>query len=151
MKKLSIASDHAGVQLKETVKNIVKTLGWECHDYGPNTADRVDYPDFAKKVAVDVAEKNVKFGILICGSGIGMALTANKFKGVRAASIVDEYSCEMTRKHNDLNLLCLGERVIGEGKAENLVKIFLKTEFEGGRHQERVNKILAVEAENFCK
>lgn len=149
MKKIAIASDHAGVSLKSEIVNLLKQKEIEVIDFGPSTTDRVDYPDFASQVAKSVSEKTVDGGILICGTGIGMALAANKFKDVRAASIVDEFSCQMTREHNNLNVLCLGERVIGAGKAFNLVEIFLNTDFAGGRHEGRVQKITDLENQNF--
>jgi ribose 5-phosphate isomerase B len=141
MSKIAIACDHAGVALKLEVIAYLKALGHEAVDHGANEGERVDYPDYAKLVAADVAEQKADRGILICGTGIGMALTACKFKGIRAASVIDIYSTEMTRKHNDLNVLCLGARVVGAGLALRIVDAFLHTEFEGGRHLKRVEKI----------
>lgn len=140
---LSIACDHAGLSLKAFVLDVVQSMGYEVIDHGVHTNARVDYPDFAAKVAQDVQSAKARFGILICGSGTGMALTANRFAGIRAAAISDVYSAKMARAHNDLNVLCLGSRVLGEGPARLIMEAFLKTEFEGGRHAERVQKIHA--------
>lgn len=141
MKKISIGCDHAGLSLKAFVVDVVKSMGYEILDRGVSAPDRVDYPDYAAKVAEDVQSGEASGGILLCGSGIGMALTANRFSGVRAASITDVYSAHMARAHNNLNVLCLGSRVLGEGPAKMIVEAFLKTDFEGGRHEERVKKI----------
>lgn len=143
--KISIAADHAGFHLKTEIVAVLNTLGCDVTDHGCHSAERVDYPDYATQVADDIRTKKSTYGILICGTGIGMAITANKIKGVRAASVVDEYSLLMARKHNDLNVLCLGSRVIGSGTATLLVETFLKTEFEGERHQDRLNKISILE------
>lgn len=115
--------------------------GLSVQDAGCQSLQSVDYPDFAALVAKNVQSKTSDCGILICGTGIGMAITANKFKGVRAASLTDVFSTQMTRKHNDLNVLCLGARVIGVGQAQAIVDAFLNTEFEGGRHSGRLDKI----------
>lgn len=136
-----MASDHAGLTLKNHLKQYLKGLGYDVIDHGCETQASVDYPDFAKLVAYDVQKGAVWRGILICGTGIGMALAANRFSQVRAASITDVFSAKMARAHNDLNLLCLGGRVVGIGLAEEIVKMFLATEFEGGRHQKRLEKI----------
>ncbi len=141
MSKISIANDHTGLVLKQEIVEVLKKMGHEVADHGCYSALSVDYPDFAKLVARDVQGKTCDFGILICGTGIGMAITANKFKGVRAASLTDVYSTLMARKHNDLNVLCLGSRVLGAGLAALIVETFLATEFEGGRHVARVGKI----------
>jgi len=140
--KYFIASDHAGFKIKNFVKKIVSEAGYEIIDLGPNSDDRVDYPDFAKLVALEVQKDlNNHRGILICGTGIGMSMSANKFDGIRAALCHNSYSAKMAREHNDANILCLGERVCGEGVIEEIVKIWLKTEFGGGRHTNRVEKI----------
>lgn len=142
---VAIGADHAGFALKQEVILFLKKLNHDVIDHGCHNSDRVDYPDFAAAVVQDVQKGTATRGILICGTGIGMAITANKFKGIRAASVVDAYSVLMTRKHNDLNVLCLGARVIGLGTAEMLIETFLKTEFEGARHQARLDKITAWE------
>ncbi|MBU0505296.1 MAG: ribose 5-phosphate isomerase B [bacterium] len=144
-KTISIASDHAGVILKQNIVNHLINNGYLVKDHGPMDENRVDYPDYAKLVALDVQNNQASCGILVCGSGIGMAITANKFRGVRAASIVDTWSVEMTRKHNDLNVLCLGARVLEKEQAFEIIDIYLKTEFEGGRHSDRLAKIAAFE------
>lgn len=143
--RVSIGSDHAGFALKSEIIGLLNELGCEVADCGCFSPERVDYPDYAAIVARDVQAEKVDCGILICGTGIGMAITANKFKGVRAASLVDEYSLLMARKHNDLNVLCLGSRVVGMGTAALLVESFLKTEYEGGRHAERLEKLTELE------
>lgn len=143
--RVSIGSDHAGFALKSEIIGLLNELGCEVVDCGCFSPERVDYPDYAAIVARDVQAEKVDRGILICGTGIGMAITANKFKGVRAASLVDEYSLLMARKHNDLNVLCLGSRVVGMGTAALLVESFLKTEYEGGRHAERLEKLTELE------
>ncbi len=139
--KFYIACDHAGFNIKEKVKNIVKNLGHEIIDLGTNSNDRVDYPDFAHKLSLAVLEDKNSFGILICGTGIGMSVTANKHKGIRAALCHDAYTAEMARAHNDANVLCFGERVVGMGVIESIIKAWCKTKFEGGRHSNRVKKI----------
>jgi ribose 5-phosphate isomerase B len=139
--KYYIASDHAGVDFKAFVKALFEKRGFEVVDLGPNTKDRVDYPDFAKKLCTEVLNSSNNRGILICGSGIGMSMVANKFDGIRAALCHNEYSAKMAREHNDANVLCLGERVSGEGMVEAIVDSWLDASFEGGRHEQRVAKI----------
>lgn len=139
--KIAIGSDHAGYTLKSVVLGHVQELGHEVVDLGTDGLDSVDYPDFAKLVAGKVAEGAVDCGILVCGTGQGMAMTANRFDGVRAAVVADVFSAKGTRAHNDANVLCMGERVIGSGLALEIVDAFLATEFEGGRHARRVGKI----------
>jgi len=139
--KFYIATDHAGYALKEFTKNYVRELGHEIVDLGPENADRVDYPDFAKKCADAVIEDEGSFGILICGTGIGISIAANKVAGIRAALCHDAYTAAATRAHNDANILCFGERVVGKGVLESMLDAFCATEFEGGRHIGRVGKI----------
>ena len=139
--KFYIATDHAGYALKEFTKEYVRSLGHEIIDLGPDSADRVDYPDFAKKCANQVIEDRGSFGILICGTGIGISIAANKVAGVRAALCHDAYTATATRAHNDANILCFGERVVGKGVIESMIDAFCNTEFEGGRHAGRVDKI----------
>lgn len=142
---IALGADHAGFVLKTEIGELLQTLGYEILDCGCYAQERVDYPDYAALVSKNVQSEKARFGILVCGTGIGMAMTANKFKGIRAASIADEYSVLMARKHNNLNVLCLGGRVIGSGTAALLVETFLKTGFEGGRHAERLGKIADLE------
>lgn len=141
MKKFYIATDHAGFALKSFVKDYVISLGHEIIDLGPDSDDRVDYPDFAKKCADAVVEDKGSFGILICGTGIGISIAANKVPGIRAALCHDHYTAKLTRQHNDANILCFGERVVGKGVIEDMIEVFANTEFEGGRHAGRVEKI----------
>jgi len=141
MKKFYIATDHAGYALKDFVKNFVSSLGHEIIDLGPDSDERVDYPDFAKKCADAVIADKGSFGILICGTGIGISIAANKVPGIRAALCHDHYTAKLTRQHNDANILCFGERVVGKGVIEEMIEVFANTEFEGGRHAGRVEKI----------
>lgn len=141
MKKFYIATDHAGYNIKEFVKETVTNLGYEAIDLGPETNERVDYPDFAKKCAKKVLEDKGSFGILICGTGIGISISANKIAGIRAGLCHNTYTARLTREHNDANILCFGERVVGKGVIEDMIKVFAQTPFEGGRHKKRVEKI----------
>ena len=140
-KKFYIATDHAGFAIKEFVKDVVKSHGCEIIDLGPDSDDRVDYPDFGKKCANAVIADEGSFGILICGTGIGISIAANKVPGIRAALCHDTYTAKLTRLHNDANILCFGERVVGKGVIEDMIDAFINTEFEGGRHAGRVEKI----------
>jgi ribose 5-phosphate isomerase B len=139
--KFYIATDHAGFALKEFVKEYVNSKGHEIIDLGPDSDDRVDYPDFGKKCADAVISDEGSFGILICGTGIGISIAANKVAGVRAALCHDAYTATMTRAHNDANILAFGERVVGKGVIESMIDAFCDTPFEGGRHAGRVDKI----------
>jgi ribose 5-phosphate isomerase B len=139
--KIAIGSDHAGFEAKDTIVNQVRELGHQVEDLGVNSADSVDYPEYAHVVAVKVADGQAELGILVCGSGIGMSIAANKVPGVRAALCGGEYAARMSRQHNDANILCLGARVTGADLIESMVRIFLATPFEGGRHQIRVDKM----------
>ena len=136
-----IASDHAGVELKARIVEILSQSGVEVRDLGPADATSVDYPDFAHRVAHAVSAGEAERGILICGTGIGMSMAANRHPGVRAALCHDAFTAEMARLHNDANVLCIGGRTTGIGVAEQIVQLFLDTPFEGGRHQRRVDKI----------
>jgi len=136
-----IASDHAGVEYKTALFEVIRSSGRDIRDLGPSEATSVDYPDFAHPVAQAVASGEAEAGILICGTGIGMSMSANRHQGVRAALCHDAFTAEMSRRHNDANVLCMGARVTGLGVAEQMVWIFLNTEFEGGRHQRRVERI----------
>ena len=140
-KKISIASDHAGFKLKEKIKNNLKKKKITVLDLGPETDKSVDYPDFAKKVAKSVKTKKSNVGILVCGSGTGMAMTANKFKKIRAAVCYNKASTSLSRKHNNANILALGSRLTKKSVALKLVNVFLGTKFEGGRHLRRVKKV----------
>ena len=145
--KIAVASDHAGFPLKEFVVKLLKNLGEDPVDLGPSTPERVDYPDFAVRVAERVSRYEVDRGILICGSGLGMSIVANRFPGVRATLVDDLYLAKMSREHNDSNVLVLGGRLIGEGLAEEIVRVWLTTKFAGGRHAERLRKITTIERE----
>ena len=137
MKKIFIASDHAGYNLKNSIISRLKKVT----DLGPKTSDSVDYPDYAKKLSKKVASNKGSFGILICGSGMGMAIAANKTKNIRAALCYSKKNTKLSRLHNNPNIITLGERLINKNKAISLIKIFLSTKFEGGRHLRRVKKI----------
>jgi len=138
---LAIGADHGGVRLKGVVVRALEARGIPFLDVGTNDSASVDYPDFAAKVASGVASGDYERGILICGTGIGMSIAANKFFGVRAALCHDTYTARMSRQHNDANVLVLGERVTGPGVAEEIVEVWLDTAFDGGRHSLRVDKI----------
>ena len=139
--KVSIASDHAGFAMKKKIMEYLESNDFSLIDRGPDSSDSVDYPDFAKKVCNDLVEEDVDRGILICGSGQGMALVANKYKGIRAALCVSEEMTELARAHNDANILTLGARLVDESTAISCVDKFFSTPFEGDRHIKRVNKI----------
>lgn len=145
MLRISFASDHRGVAIKGRMIQKLVESGYEVSDEGTNSDEAVDYPDFATIVARKVSSGEVDRGILICGTGIGMAIAANKFPGVRAAPCYDEVMIELSRKHNDVNILCLPGDLIGDRPIDDLVLMWLRTEFEGGRHARRVEKILAIE------
>ena len=140
-KKICIASDHAGYNLKEKVKHFLINKNISTIDLGPDNDKSVDYPDFAKKVSRRLKLKKSDLGILICGSGTGMSLSANKIKGIRAAVCYNSRSTRLSRQHNNANIICLGSRLISSKNDLNLVNIFLKTKFQGGRHLKRVKKI----------
>ncbi len=137
--KLVIASDHAGYQLKESVKNHLEELGHTVINCGTNSTESCDYPIFAKALCKEITDGKAELGILVCGTGIGMSMAANKVKGIRAALCSDCFSTKFTRAHNDANVMCIGARVVGEGLALELVDIFLNTPFEGGKHLRRIN------------
>ncbi|MCX8070826.1 MAG: ribose 5-phosphate isomerase B [Thermodesulfovibrionales bacterium] len=143
--KIAIASDHAGIEMKSTFVSLISEFGHHCVDFGPQDIESVDYPDFAQKVAKEVSEGNFDRGILICGTGIGMAITANKFKNIRAALCNDLYSAKMSRFHNDANIMTIGGRIVGKDLAKEILKVWLNTEFEGGRHNRRLIKIKSIE------
>ncbi len=150
MERIAIGADHAGFKLKEFVKKLLTEKGFEVIDVGTHSEERCHYPEFAAKVASMVSKGEVPRGILICGSGIGMSIVANKFKGVRAALCHNIYSAKFSRLHNDSNVLCLGGRVTGEDLTREIVEVWLSTPFEGGRHSERLAIIERIEEENFA-
>ncbi len=141
MEKIAIASDHAGYDLKQILSTFLLQEGWEVEDLGPSNTDSVDYPDYAILLAQSIVDKKVDRGILICGSGIGMSITVNRFPGIRGALCSDLYTAKLCREHNDSNVLVLAGRVIGAGLAQEIVRTWLNTAFEGGRHQRRLDKI----------
>lgn len=143
--KIALGSDHAGFELKEDLRVHLAGLKIEVLDLGAKDESPVDYPDIGASVAEKVSRGEVERGVLICGSGIGMSIVANRFPGVRAALCHDVYTSRMSREHNDANLLVLGGRLIGKGLAREIVKVWLATGFEGGRHQKRLDKIGALE------
>lgn len=146
MKKIVIGADHGGVRLKdEIVKMLSADKGLQISDFGTHGSAPVDYPDIAESVGKQVSADPELIGILVCGSGIGISIAANKVKGVRAALVHDAYTARMSRQHNNANIICLGERVIGAEVAKDAVNVFLHTNFEGGRHQNRVDLISSLE------
>jgi len=147
--KISLGADHAGYQLKEKIKQWLAQQGIEVTDHGANSLDSVDYPDYARDVAHDVAGKRADWGILVCGSGIGMAMAANKVPGVRAANVTSEVEAQLSREHNDANVLAIGARILDDAAAFKIVDTWLHTGFAGGRHQGRVDKITALEREEM--
>ncbi|GAA4720668.1 ribose 5-phosphate isomerase B [Brevibacillus fulvus] len=144
--RVAIAADHGGYKLKEEIKTLLEQMNISYEDFGCECEVSVDYPDYALPVAEKVAAGEFDRGILICGTGIGMTIAANKVPGVRCALVHDTFSARATREHNDSNILAMGERVIGPGLAFDIVKIWLETEFSGGRHERRIEKIKAAEA-----
>ncbi|KIL43305.1 ribose 5-phosphate isomerase B [Jeotgalibacillus campisalis] len=144
--KIALASDHGGIHLKKEIAEVLNELGLEYQDFGCDCEGSVDYPDYALPVAKKVAAGEFDRGILICGTGIGMSIAANKVKGIRCALVHDTFSAKATREHNDTNMLSMGERVIGPGLAREIAKIWLSTDFEGGRHENRIGKISTYES-----
>ena len=145
MMRIAVGSDHRGVAMRGKVVQLLGNLGQEVVDVGTNDEQSVDYPDVAAVVASKVSNNEVDRGILICGTGLGMAIVANKFPGVRAAPCHDSVTAELSRRHNDLNVLCLAGDILGERLVDRLVETWLNTEFEGGRHLRRVEKVKAIE------
>ena len=139
--KIAIGSDHGGFEYKASIIKALQVKGYDVVDMGTYSPEYCDYPIIAKKVARAVAKGDFEKGILVCGTGIGMSMAANKVKGIRAAVCGDTFSARATRAHNNANILCLGQRVVGEGLALDIVDIWLTTKFEGGRHERRVNMI----------
>ena len=145
--KLSLAADHRGFQVKERMKAFLAELGHEAKDFGTSSTKPCDYPDCAYPAAKAVAEGQVERGILFCGTGIGMSLTANKVRGIRAALCHDEVTVDMARRHNDANILCLPADLLGEKQIMQIIRIFLEAPFDGGRHLRRINKLIKIEQE----
>jgi ribose 5-phosphate isomerase B len=143
--RVILGSDHAGLALRAEAVKVATADGFEVEDLGPFSGDSVDYPDYARQVGEAVAAGRARLGVLVCGTGIGMSIAANKVKGVRAAHCSTEFEARMARAHNDANVLCIGERVVGLGVGIAIVKAFLDTPFEGGRHTRRVEKINALD------
>ncbi len=141
MKRIAIGSDHAGYRLKEIIKAYLIDKEFQVEDVGTHSEESVDYPEFAFRVARMVRDGDAERGILICGSGIGMAMAANRVRGVRAVNAMEPFSAKMSRRHNDSNVLCMGERFIGRDMAIEIVNVWLNEPFEGGRHQRRVNML----------
>jgi ribose 5-phosphate isomerase B len=145
-KHIAVGCDHGGLELKRELVATLADWGWTVEDLGCHTAESVDYPDFAASVTRMVVDREAELGLLICGTGIGMCMAANKVRGIRAALCSDTYSAEMARRHNDANVLCLGGRVLGPELARAILAAFLEGSFDGGRHQRRVDKITRMEA-----
>lgn len=143
--KIILGADHAGFKLKEKVRAYLVSKGYEVDDEGTRSAESVDYPDYAQKVAARVAAREAPFGVLMCGTGLGVAMAANKVPGIRAATCNDTLSAHFARAHNDANILAMGGRLIDEATAQKVLDTWLSTPFEGGRHQRRVDKIAALE------
>ena len=147
--KIAIGADHAGFELKEKIKQRLVQQGIEVRDEGTVSSESVDYPDFARKVGEEVATRQVDYGVLVCGSGIGMSIAANKVPGVRAANVTTEYEAQMSREHNDANVLAVGARILKDDEAFAIVDKWLHTPFAGGRHQRRVDKIMEIERQEI--
>lgn len=146
--KIAVACDHGGFRLKNVLIGYLKDNGYEVEDYGCYGEESCDYPDYAGKAALAVSKEICDKGIVICGTGIGVSITANKVKGIRCALCHDVFSAKATRAHNDTNMLAMGQRVIGEGLALEIVKAWLEGQYEGGRHDQRIAKMMAYEEEN---
>ena len=144
-KPVALGADHGGFELKEAVKRHLEERGIEYRDFGTYTGEAVDYPDIALPPCDAVVKGECSLALLFCGTGVGISIAANKVNGIRACCCSDSFSCEYTRRHNDANALCMGGRVVGAGLACQLVDIFLNTQFEGGRHQRRIDKLTALE------
>jgi len=149
--KIAIASDHGGLELKRVLCGFLEGGEHDVLDLGTHTSESVDYPDFAGKLCRAILAGEAERGILVCGTGIGMSITANKFKGIYAALCTNEFMARMSREHNDSNVLCLGGRVIGDEVAKGIIDVWLKTDFAGGRHTRRTGKIKAIEGENAAE
>jgi ribose 5-phosphate isomerase B len=143
--RISVGSDHRGLEVKNRLTELLARLGHEVSDEGTNSSVSVDYPDIASAVAEKVARGEVERGILVCGTGIGMSITANKFRGVRAAACNDSVTAEISRRHNDANVLCLAGDLLGQRNIDRLIEVWINTKFEGGRHARRLAKIAQIE------
>lgn len=143
--KIGIGCDHAGLELKNEIIKLLSGLGIECIDYGTNTPESVDYPDFGEKVSEEVSSGKIERGILICGTGIGMSIVANKFPNIRASLCNDLFTAQMSRRHNDANVLVFGGRIVGRDLAKEIVKTWVNTSFDGERHVNRLRKITLIE------
>jgi len=144
--KVFMASDHAGLELKNHLKSVLESSGRVVEDLGAHTTESVDYPDFGASMGAALTNDQSACGILVCGTGIGISIAANRFSHIRAAVCHDETTARLARLHNDANVLCLGERVVGRQTAQDCVSVFLETDFEGGRHQRRVDKLTTIGA-----
>ena len=149
--KIAVASDHRGVRVKGQILDQLTQLGHETLDFGPDETNSVDYPDYASKVDEAIAKGEIDRGILICGTGMGMCITVNKFKNVRGVSCHDDVTAEMSRRHNDANVMCLSADMLGDKLLSRIVEVWMRTDFEGGRHQRRLDKISEIEGKNGCK
>jgi len=149
--RIAVGSDHRGYMIRSKVIDLLRRLGHEVDDCGTATGEPVDYPDVAAVVAGKVSRHEVERGILVCGSGLGMCIAANKFPGVRAAPCHDDLTAEMSRRHNDLNVLCLSADLLGERLVDRMVELWLSTPFEGGRHARRIEQITRLEQEHLPK
>jgi ribose 5-phosphate isomerase B len=147
--RIAIGCDHRGLNLKRAIAELISEMGHDCEDFGCYDTASVDYPDIARRAAQALTQGRAQHAILICGTGIGMSIAANKVRGVRAARCQDTFSAQRSRAHNDANVLCLGEEVVGEGLAKDIVTAYLSTDFEGGRHARRLEKIRALEEEQL--
>ena len=145
---IAVASDHGGFDLKKDVIGLLMELGYKVNDMGPENSNSVDYPDYGISLARAVADKKVSRGIVICGTGIGMSIVVNRFPGIRGTLCSDVYTAKLCREHNDSNILIMGGRVVGHGLAREIVKVWLGTPFEGGRHQKRLDKITQFDESN---
>lgn len=150
-KRIIVGSDHGGFVLKNELIKFIESQGWSVEDAGCFDESSVDYPDIAEQVAQRIAQGQAPLGILLCGSGLGMSIAANKIEGIRAVLCHDTYSASMSRRHNNANILCMGGRVVGSELAKSVVQAFLDEKFEGGRHQKRLDKIAALESKNSGK
>lgn len=147
--KIALACDHGGLNLKNAIKKHLEEKNYEVEDFGTYSADSVDYPDYAEKAALEVVNGEAECGILVCGTGIGIGISANKIKGIRCATVGDTFSARMTKMHNNANMIALGERVTGIGLGLDIVDAYLNAEFEGGRHQKRIDKVMEIEANHL--
>ncbi len=149
--RIAVGSDHAGFDLKEKVRRYLEDKGYEVEDHGTTSANSVDYPDYAERVGARVAAGDVDFGVVMCGTGLGVAMAANKIPGIRAAPCNDTLSAHLARSHNDANILAMGGRLIDESTAQKILDVWFSTPFEGGRHQRRVEKIAAIDERHHAE